>query len=333
MLRRANPTLKLVRDTVSRLEAQKRDIVAIIDATERLGGELAKRPERLQDLLTQAAAVTSRVADERAPLQEAIRRLPPLLDAAEPALTRLDELAESGTPVLRDLRATAPALTRLLRDVRPFAANARPALRRLGGLYAPTKRAISSARPVVRQLRAFATDALPAGKALNALFLSLENQHVIENLLTFTYNLTAAVARYDASGHMLPAYLLLNECSLVATQAPAPACDIRYNKTGTAAATEGGARKQTKKREAKPQQSEPAAPAAPSDAPAPAPAPAPSTAPATPQLDLDLPGVLDQLVDGITKPLLGEEGLLGGSKGRPQSQGDLQDVLDLLLGS
>ncbi len=299
VLRRANPTLGLLREVLDKLARDKADLQDAVAATDKVVDQLAKEPERVGDFVDRAAKVTERTARKRSELQEGIRRLPALLDETEPTVARFEEFTRDATPLLGDLRAAAPQVTALLQQVAPFAKAGRPALRSLGTTAVTGRRAIRNARPVVRLLRTFARASGPTGTQLAELLTSLRDRGGTENVARFAYNAVGFTGRYDSFGHIAPTHTFFNSCALFA-ETPEPACRTTY----TTPTPQAKAAPTTVKRPAK---DAPVAPQAPSSG-----APAAPTAPAkAPLPTVKLPGLPEITVPDMG---LGEllPGLLGG---------------------
>jgi len=228
VLRRSNPTLALVRQAVSLLNAQRRQIADAVVSTDRLAAALAPRSKRVAAFIDQSARVTKQTGDRKTQLAQAVRRLPGLLDATRPALRRLDTLASAGTPVLSDLRATAPDLTRLVHRAIPFSRYGVPSLRDLGSALTYARPEIKRLRPVIKSLRQFASAGLPTGQLVEELFLSLRDRGFVEGLLNFVYYTGADLARYDNISHVVPINALINDCSTYAT-APVAGCSANFS--------------------------------------------------------------------------------------------------------
>jgi virulence factor Mce-like protein len=320
ILRRANPTLEKARRALTILGSQRKALADTVKAVDRFSADLAKRPQSVTGFLDDAADVTRTTAEHRTALQEAIRRLPGLLDQAEPTLQRLNEVAADGTPVLRDLRAATPGLASLVDQVAPFTDAAKPALTHLSKAATTGSRTVAAAKPVVKLLRSFAASAGPTGQQLNRLLVNLQERGGVEHLLSFVYAGAAVAARYDGISHLVPAHLFIGPCSTYAEK-PVDGCSARY---GTAAATKQAAARKPAKAAApeQPATAAPATPAAPAD-PAPAAPEQPQAPPAASGPTLKLPGL-----PPITLPSL--PSLLGGGKDR---QGAVGQLLQYLLGS
>jgi virulence factor Mce-like protein len=229
LLRRANPTLGLVRQAVSLLSRQREQLSSVLASTDRIADELGQRRGRVRSFIEQADRVTRQTADHRTDLAEAVRRLPGLLDATEPALRRLDELAENGRPVLADLQSAAPALDRMVSELGPFARAARPTVRDVGDAAADARPEIRRVRPLVAGLREFAREGLPTGIQVDELFTSLRDRGFVEGLLRFVYGLAATTARYDAVSHVGPLVIVLQEGCTVYSAVATPGCNGKFN--------------------------------------------------------------------------------------------------------
>ena len=227
ILRRASPTLGLVRDVLQRLDRDKRDLQDAVSATDAVVAQLAKRPERVGDFIDRAARLTTRTARHQSALQQGIRNLPALLDEMEPTVRRFETFSRESTPLLRQLRVAAPQLTTLLNQAKPFAQAGRPALQSLNTTAITGRRAIKVARPVVALLRIFAASAGPTGTQLADLVTNLRDRGVTESIATFAHNAVGFTGRYDAYGHIAPAHAFFNACAVFA-ETSLPGCRATY---------------------------------------------------------------------------------------------------------
>jgi hypothetical protein len=227
LLRRANPTLSLVRRAIAILNRQRAELTAAIVTTDRVVAQLGKRSDRVASFIEHAARVTKQTGDHRTELAEAVRRLPALLDATDPTLRRVDQLAINGGPVLADLRRSAPGLQRLVAQLEPFSKAGVPALRDLGDATSFARSEVRRLRPVAHLLRVFGREGLPVGRLVAELFESLRDRGFVEGLNNFAYGVAVASARYDAISHVLPERALFNDCTTFAS-APVAGCSANY---------------------------------------------------------------------------------------------------------
>ncbi len=234
LLRRANPTLGAVRDVVGTLDDQKRELQAALTDAEQVTRELVREPGDVReaiDAFADASTVTARRGEE---LRAGVRELPATLDALRPALRRLDALSREGTPLARRLARAAPQTTRVLEAIPPVARRAGPAVRALGTTARRARPTVRTARPLVRRLARFAGAALPTGDELSRLLDDLRDEDAVRHLLSFIYRAGAATSRFDATSHLLPSGVVINNCGLFATTTD-PACDANYTRTAAPA--------------------------------------------------------------------------------------------------
>jgi len=312
LLRRANPTLGLVRKVTGILNDQKNTISQLVSDTDTVVAQLGKRSGRVASFIDNASRVTSQTGSHQEELAAAVRRLPALLDAARPALEHLDTLAANGTPVLGDLHKSAPSLNNVLTHLRPFSVAAAPALKDLGKLGVQGARTAKSGAPLVGKLRGLADTAKPAASTADSLFQNVRDRGVIEGLMSFFYYLAASTARYDSVSHMLPAHILLNSCGMLAT-APVAGCNATYG-------PDQGTRKSTQKTSSGDKAPAAHKPLLPS---LPVPAPSQGRKPLLPKLPkLPVPGL-----NSLLQPILD---LLPGQKADPSDK-TVKSLLDYLL--
>jgi ABC-type transporter Mla subunit MlaD len=226
-IRRANPALQEARKTLEILSSERRTLGRLIDESDTVLAELADRRGEVRDFISNADEVTRTFADRRGELDEAVRRLPPLLAELEPSARELAALVSEARPPVRDLRAAAPSLRALLGDFDPLADATRPTLEKLSELSRTGRSAIKAADPVADLLRPVA-DRLPASVDLvRDLTDSLGRQEVAELLGRYVYFAAAASSRFDRFSHILPSYQLTGTCAQW-TDVPERQCDAHY---------------------------------------------------------------------------------------------------------
>jgi ABC-type transporter Mla subunit MlaD len=230
LLRRANPSLTLARQVTEILNRQRSQLAAIADATDTIASQGAGHTQDVQNFLGRAATFTSLTANHRTALAQAIKRLPGLLAAAQPALTRLDTVAVDGTPLVRQIHAAVPSLDRLAGDLGPFVKAARPGLARLAPAVARATTALNDTAPLLTTLRRYA-DRSKSGTALTGrLFRNLQQHGFVENFLSIMYYIGASLSRFDATSHMLAILLISPDNGACGNYAvtPVPACSAHY---------------------------------------------------------------------------------------------------------
>jgi virulence factor Mce-like protein len=306
ILRRANPTLARARETIGVLERQRDDLAAAVDATGEIADRLAERPERLRTLVDRAAAVTTKTATERAALGAGVRRLPGLLREARPALQRLDATMDAGQPLLERLEAAAPPVNRLSADVPRLAKVAEPALARLAPVLREGAETARRSAPLLGLIQQYARASLPNAQIAGTLFPTLEDRGFPRAFLEFLYHGAVAAARYDESGHILPAHATLTLCGMYAT-APVRGCgssnEPRSERRSRRSSRDGGDDRPREDRTGAPPATTPSAPSpaapAPQDAAPAAPSTPPVPAPALPPLPQPPPVPQDPAGDAV----------------------------------
>lgn len=241
-IHRAAPALQAT-DRVLRIVDGDRVVLGrLIDRSEAVIGQLARRRARVAAFIGRAERVSVTAAQRRGALGEGIRRLPGTLDETRRSLASLRALAVRSRPLLGRLRTAARPLARLVGDVAPLSRAARPTLRRLAAMARTGTTTLRAGAPTVARLRRFAALAVPAGSLLATLNESLRDNGVPEGLQTFVANIALALARFDRSSHILPAYVVAPpECLRYAASTTA-SCDGRLNPRALDSTTRAGGR-------------------------------------------------------------------------------------------
>jgi phospholipid/cholesterol/gamma-HCH transport system substrate-binding protein len=237
-IRRANPALQQVNRTLAILDSERHTLGRLIDASDRVVGELADKRRDVAEFIDRAGAVSRTVASRRGDLDLAVHRLPPLLAQLEPASRDLTGLATDARPVVRALGQAAPQARALLADFDPLADAARPTLVKLSELSRVGLHAVRVSRPVARLLDAATKRLPPAVKIALPLVRSLRDRNVIEQIGPFAYYGALASSRFDKVSHILPSYQVAGSCAQYAEQ-PVAGCDAHFAAKGKGAG--GGA--------------------------------------------------------------------------------------------
>jgi ABC-type transporter Mla subunit MlaD len=235
ILQRANPALKLADQVIGILDRQKDELATIIDASSTIAAQGASHTAALQSFISRAASLASLTANHASNLSLTIQRLPALLDAAEPALSQLDTVAKDGTPLLSDIRQAVPYIDRVNDDLGPFTKVAKPALSQIGAAITAAIPAVRAATPLVTTIRHYIKLSEPNTALFAKLAVNLEKSGFAENFFSLVYYVTASLARYDATSHLLSILLVGPDNGLCGTYAttPVPACSAHYG-TSTA---------------------------------------------------------------------------------------------------
>ncbi len=235
ILRRANPALALARQVIGILARQKAQLATIVDATSTIAGEGAGHTQALQTFLDRTAALTTLSAVHRDSLSQTINKLPGLLGAMRPALQSVDTVAKDGTPLLSQIRTAVPYLNRVSTDLPPFVKAAKPGLTKLGSAIKTAIPAIRDATPVLGTVRAYLQRSLPETRLFATLASNLQQHGFIENFLSVAYEIGAALAREDATSHLLGILLVGPQnglCGSFATK-PVAGCSAHFGSQPT----------------------------------------------------------------------------------------------------
>ncbi len=293
ILRRANPALEQANRVIALLRRQKADLATILDRSDEVLGKLAANGQTFRRFIDEADETTQVTGQRRRQLGETVRQLPPLLDELEPAMRDLNAVVKDGLPVVKQLRRAAPELNRLSTDLGPFADEIRPTLAKLGPILTSGAGTLKKAAPLTRLLRSYAHNSLSSAQTAAPVFTSLRDAGFNENLLSTFYRTAAWGARFDDTSHIVPAYSILNTCS-IPTTVTVLGCSARYTNSITGGRTKTAAKKRTAKKKTAPVTVETA----------PAPKPSQGQAGEKPLLPSDPVAAVKDVLDRVLGPVL-----------------------------
>jgi virulence factor Mce-like protein len=226
-IRRANPALDQTTRTLRILSSERHTLGRLIDASDRVVGQLAARHTQVADFIDRASAVARTVGSRRGDLDLAVHRLPALLAELRPAAVDLTGFATDARPVVRALGAAAPPVRALLGDFDPLARATRPTLVKLAELSVTGRRAIRASLPVARLLDPVARRLPPTVRIAQPLVDSLRDRNVIEQIAAFAFYGAVSTARFDKVSHILPSYQIAGPCQQYAEQ-PVSGCNAHF---------------------------------------------------------------------------------------------------------
>jgi hypothetical protein len=90
--------------------------------------------------------------------------------------------------------------------------------------------ALRQSLPLTRHIAAYARRSLPSTELAARLYENLQRHGFVENFLSVVYYVTASLARFDSTSHMLPLFLIgphNGRCSQYA-KAPVHGCGAHY---------------------------------------------------------------------------------------------------------
>jgi ABC-type transporter Mla subunit MlaD len=240
VIRRANPALREVDEVLRLLARQNDQLESLAVDSDAIMAPLARERTRVSSSIENMTEVAQATAERREDLQANIQRLPEFLRELRPTMVRLGALSDEMTPVMSDLGDVAPDINRFLLELGPFSRAGTPAIESLGDAALIGTPAIENARPIIRDLRTFASAARPVGSTLADVLVSFQRNDGIERAMDYLFFQAAAVNGFDSFGHYLRAGLIVNQCSTYATE-PTTGCSANFRQASASRATAAAA--------------------------------------------------------------------------------------------
>jgi hypothetical protein len=188
-------------------------------------------------------------------------------------MVSLKQFADQGTPLFADLKASGKNISKATQKLAPFARAGIPALTSLGDAGQSAGPKLAASDPLLADLSATASSAVPVGKNLSALLDTFVKTQGFQNLSDFIYYTSAATNGFDPFGHLLRINVQVTNCTDVSSFV-VQGCEATFiQDTGT---TSGNQQKKSKKstalkasgiRSAQPSVPQPTAPIPPIDVP------------------------------------------------------------------
>jgi ABC-type transporter Mla subunit MlaD len=232
IIRNADPGLKQTDRVLRILGDQNKVLEALARDSDRALSPLGAQADKVAGFVEHANTVATATADKRSDFELGLSKLPEFLRQLRPTMQRLGGLSDQMTPALLDLGKAAPDLNTFVKQLGPFSRSATTSLTSLGSATVPGRKALVKAKPIVGDLKTFATAAKPLAKNLKETLQSFKATGGVERLLDYAFYQTTAINGFDSVGHYLRAQLVVNLCSVYATTAD-PACSAHFSKTGT----------------------------------------------------------------------------------------------------
>lgn len=236
ILRRANPALAQADAVLARIAAQRDQLRAAVEDTDEILEPLAKQDEGIRRFVTGAADTAETTALRRTQLREAIRLLPGTLDSIETTLPPLRRASHHLAPLLRRLGGAAPTIESFQTRLTDFEQEAQPALGALGDAAEVGRRAVGSARPIIKDLRRLARISGPTLRNADRLLTSGRDQGAFESFNRWVYGMSTGAGIYDETGHLIPIFVDANSRCIEASTVPGtqvePGCSHAYSSPG-----------------------------------------------------------------------------------------------------
>jgi virulence factor Mce-like protein len=228
VIHRSNPAFRETDKILATLRRQRRTLARLATDSDTVLAPLARERAHVADFVVQGNATAQATAERSGDLERSIQRLPAFLRELRLLMTDLGAVATQGSPVLHDLGVAAPATNEVVEQLGPFSAAALPAVRSLGKAAAVGTPAVVAARPLTRNLRSFASDAVPVSNDLSSLTASLDKSGGLQRLLDFIFYQSLAVNGFDQLGHYLRTELIAKlACGIYAT-VPSKDCSANF---------------------------------------------------------------------------------------------------------
>lgn len=226
---RAHPALRETDRVLAILAKQNKILADLTVNADRVIGDLAGNKEDVTRWVVEARNTARASAERRTDIARNFQRLPGFLRELRPAMVDLGRVADAQTPALQALSASAGQLERLFGNLKPFSDASRPAFRALGEASVAGDRAVKTAGPMVRQLKAFASGTPELGGNLATVLEFLDDRENavekdprspggqgytgLEALLQYFYDQTLSTNIFDANTHILNVSLFDDECA------------------------------------------------------------------------------------------------------------------------
>ncbi|WP_372789279.1 MlaD family protein [Paraconexibacter sp.] len=227
IIRDADPGLKATDKVLGILADQNRVLANLARDSDTIMAPLSRERDKVADFVVQANTTAQATAERSRDLEANLERLPKFLSELKPTMVRLGSLSDEFTPLLADLGSVAPDVSRFIKELGPFSTAATPAVEALGDTSVVGRDALLGSRPIIEDLREFATQARPLSTNLEALLTSFKETGGIERLMDYLFYQVAAINGFDAFGHYLRAQLIVNLCSTYAVTND-PACSANF---------------------------------------------------------------------------------------------------------
>jgi ABC-type transporter Mla subunit MlaD len=230
VIRRANPALDELDQFIKILADQNRVLAKLADDSDTALEPIARESERISNFIDKAGRTAEATAERGDDLERNFELFPELLRQLQPTMARLEQFSNEATPVFADLRAAAPSVNQIIEQLGPFSEAALPAFRTLGDAAEISRRALTTARPVIQDVRRLASATGPLAKNLAAGLSDLEQQKGIDRFMGTVLGFTGALNGYDSVSHYLRAFAKLDAGCLSFQVTPNSSCDVNFNR-------------------------------------------------------------------------------------------------------
>jgi len=237
VIHRANPAFRETDKILATLGRQNRILANLARDSDTVLAPLAREKARVADFIVQANTTAEASAERSGDIEASIARLPGFLRQLRPLMSDLGGFADQATPVLHDLGLAAPATNRVIEQLGPFSTAALPAVRSLGKAAAVGTPAVVAARPLTRNLKSFASDAVPVSANLKDLTASLNKSGGLKRFLDYVFNQSTSINGFDSLGHYLRTELIAKLACGIYAVAPTAECKATFTTPSSTTST------------------------------------------------------------------------------------------------
>ncbi len=200
------------RTALDALAAQSKDLEQVTGSTATLLAALNTRQGQIGQLVENANLLAQSTSDNRAPVEEIMRKLPGLLDTTRKATTGLRNVSAALSPVATNLDAAAGDLSAALTELPQTSADLRGLLPSLNGVLTDAPDTLTRVPPVADDLNALIPGLRVDLSDLNPMLSYV--QPYGHDIAAFFTNFGHATATGDVNGRMLRIFAAINEQSL-----------------------------------------------------------------------------------------------------------------------
>ncbi|HYT39947.1 MAG TPA: MlaD family protein [Acidimicrobiia bacterium] len=194
------------------LAAQTEDLKALVAETATLLGVLDQGQGQLARFVTSANRLSGASASRAQKIEETMRLLPAVLDAARAAGAPLRNLSGALTPLAGPLTAAGPDLAAAAAELGPAAAELRAVYPALGGVLDRAPATLSLTPGVATELSAIIPPARMGLADLNPMLAFLAPYG--RDLTAFVANVGQVFSHADGAGHYVRTFVVLHDQSL-----------------------------------------------------------------------------------------------------------------------
>ena len=203
VIQRANPALREFDKVLAILAGENKILAKLAVDSDKALGPFARVRRQVADFLVQSNKVSEATAAHRGALDRNLKDFPPFLRQLGPAMERLQRFAEQTAPAFTDLNKAAPSVSSAFTHLPAFSKSTEKFLISAGQTAKQSGPALTSTKPLLKQLAGLGAAAKPFTNNLSTLFTSLKETGGLERIMDFIFLGAGAANGYDKLGHFL----------------------------------------------------------------------------------------------------------------------------------